>query len=82
MLDEIKVQKKELLNSGVIAFLPGSRKSEITRLMPIYKEVASSLNNKKLLVVPLNLKNDIDYITPIIIDTAIIIIIVLVSKDR
>ncbi|ABK81845.1 lipid-A-disaccharide synthase [Campylobacter fetus] len=62
LLDEIKVQKKELLNSGVIAFLPGSRKSEITRLMPIYKEVASSLNNKKLLVVPLNLKNDIDEI--------------------
>ncbi|QQF52848.1 lipid-A-disaccharide synthase [Campylobacter fetus subsp. venerealis] len=62
LLDEIKVQKKELLNSGIIAFLPGSRKSEITRLMPIYKEVASSLNNKKLLVVPLNLKNDIDEI--------------------
>ncbi|CUU68893.1 ipid-A-disaccharide synthase [Campylobacter hyointestinalis] len=62
LLDEIKVHKRELLNSGIVAFLPGSRKSEITKLMPVYKEVALSLNGKKLLVVPPNLKNDIDEI--------------------
>ena len=62
LLDEIKVQKTELLNSEVIAFMPGSRRSEISRLMPIYKEVARSLKHKKLLVIPPNLKDDIDEI--------------------
>ena len=62
LLDEIKVQKTELLNSEVIAFMPGSRRSEISRLMPIYKEVARSLKYKKLLVISPNLKDDIDEI--------------------
>ena len=37
----------------MIAFLPGSRKSEIRSLFPIYKEVASKIEGKeKLLVIP------------------------------
>ncbi|MCR4941411.1 MAG: lipid-A-disaccharide synthase [Campylobacter sp.] len=52
LLDEIKVQKTELSNKGVVAFLPGSRASEITRLMPIYRQVAKHIDAKKVLVVP------------------------------
>lgn len=37
----------------MIAFLPGSRKSEIRSLFPIYKELASKIEGKeKLLVIP------------------------------
>lgn len=59
LLDEILVQKQNTQSSGVVAFLPGSRKSEITRLMPVYKDVALSLNAKKLLVIPPHLKDKI-----------------------
>ncbi|NDJ28097.1 lipid-A-disaccharide synthase [Campylobacter sp. MIT 12-8780] len=61
LLDEIKeyksleeqndiLSKKE--NEKLIAFLPGSRKSEIKRLMPIFKELASKFEAKKVLCVP------------------------------
>lgn len=60
LLDEIDI-KYNGQNSGKIAFLPGSRKSEIKRLMPVYKEIAKNLKNKtKILVVPNNLKNDLE----------------------
>jgi len=53
LLDEIPQFKLCAEETGVIAFLPGSRKSEIKALMPIYKEVASKLEGKvKLLVIP------------------------------
>ena len=53
LLDEIPSFKLQATLEGTIAFLPGSRKSEIQRLMPIYKEVAASIPNKeKLLVIP------------------------------
>ncbi len=39
--------------SDTIAFMPGSRKSEISRLLPIFKEVRKKLSNKKaLLIIP------------------------------
>ncbi|CAD7286213.1 lipid-A-disaccharide synthase [Campylobacter suis] len=60
LLDELKFQKTSLENSGVIAFLPGSRRSEITRLMPIYREIASKISGQKVLVVPPHLKDKID----------------------
>jgi len=52
LLDEIQPQemheKKEY-----IAFMPGSRKSEINRLLPIFKEVRKELSDKKaLLIIP------------------------------
>ncbi|ANE35371.1 lipid A disaccharide synthase [Campylobacter iguaniorum] len=59
LLDEILVQKQNAASSDVVAFLPGSRKSEITRLMPVYKEVAANLSTKKLLVIPPHLKDKI-----------------------
>ncbi|MFK5881671.1 MAG: lipid-A-disaccharide synthase [Sulfurospirillum sp.] len=52
LLDEIKEYKKEYKKSGIISYLPGSRKSEIKKLMPIFKELVSRTNKKALLVIP------------------------------
>ncbi len=53
LLDEIPLFKLRAEETGVIAFLPGSRKSEIRSLFPIYKELASKIEGKeKLLVIP------------------------------
>ena len=52
LLDEIFTCKEKLENSGVVAYLPGSRKSEIKRLFPIYKEVSQKVGKKSLLVIP------------------------------
>ncbi|NOX14665.1 MAG: lipid-A-disaccharide synthase [Epsilonproteobacteria bacterium] len=52
LLDEIKEFKSEYKNTNKIAYLPGSRKSEIRKLMPIFKEVAKKIDKKALLVVP------------------------------
>ena len=54
LLDEIDINKKQLHTKGCIAFLPGSRKSEITRLMPIFLEVKRELGKDihPLLVIP------------------------------
>ncbi|EAK6287176.1 lipid-A-disaccharide synthase [Campylobacter lari] len=66
LLDEIKEFKNEddiknILSKKddekIIAFLPGSRKSEIKRLMPIFKDLSAKFNGKKILCVPeFNLK--------------------------
>lgn len=53
LLDEISEFKKELSNSGKIVFMPGSRKTEIRNLMPIFKELIKKIPNKEyVLVVP------------------------------
>ncbi len=52
LLDEILTCKERLQNSGIVSYLPGSRKSEIKRLFPVYKEVAKRIDKKSLLVVP------------------------------
>ena len=66
LLDEIKefknqedmdniLSKKD--DEKIIAFLPGSRKSEIRRLMPIFKELSVKFKGEKILCVPeFNLK--------------------------
>ncbi|OCX42659.1 lipid-A-disaccharide synthase [Campylobacter ornithocola] len=66
LLDEIKefknqddinniLSKKD--DEKIIAFLPGSRKSEIKRLMPIFKDLSIKFKGKKILCVPeFNLK--------------------------
>jgi lipid-A-disaccharide synthase len=53
LLDEIK-QFKETASPEIrrVAFMPGSRKSEIRRLMPLFREVRSRLNAEAVLVVP------------------------------
>ena len=61
LLDEIKNFKDKVTTNGVVSFLPGSRKSEIKALMKIYKEVASKIEDKKLLVIPRHFsKSDIE----------------------
>ena len=52
LLDEIQVKSKNF-NSNSIAFMPGSRKSEIAKLLPIFKKVRKKLSDKKaLLIIP------------------------------
>jgi len=45
---------KESLNAEVqkVAFMPGSRKGEIRKLMPVFREVAESLNAQTQLIIP------------------------------
>lgn len=54
LLDEIDVHRVESETKGCITFMPGSRKSEITRLMPIFLELRRKLGNeiRPLLVIP------------------------------
>jgi len=53
LLDEIKVQRNEEETRGCIAFMPGSRKSEISRLMPIFLELRRKFPEiRPLLVIP------------------------------
>lgn len=61
LLDEIKEFKNEVdINSlllkqndeKIIAFLPGSRKSEIKRLMPIFRKLSTKFKGEKILCVP------------------------------
>lgn len=62
LLDEIQIQKNPNKKFGKIAFLPGSRRAEISNLMPIFKRLAPKLEGEKLLVVPKNLLNNIEEI--------------------
>jgi len=52
LLDEIKEFKQSVSNSGKVVFMPGSRRSEISSLMRIYKEVAKELKERKIVVIP------------------------------
>ncbi len=53
LLDEIPLFKLRYEETGIISFFPGSRKSEIRSLFPIYKELASKIEGKeKWLVIP------------------------------
>jgi len=54
LLDEIEMHRNEEETKNVIAFMPGSRKSEISRLMPIFLELRRKLGNdiRPLLVIP------------------------------
>lgn len=63
LLDEIATCKESYEKTGIISFLPGSRKSEIKKLFPIYKEVAKRVDKKNILVIPKHFKDkDIDEI--------------------
>ncbi|HHH51017.1 MAG TPA: lipid-A-disaccharide synthase, partial [Campylobacterales bacterium] len=49
LLDEIKI--KNNAKEDIISFMPGSRKSEINRLLPIFKEVRAKLSDKKAIII-------------------------------
>ena len=51
LLDEITICNTS--QQGIVTFLPGSRRGEIVRLLPIFKKVAAALPNKEAqLVIP------------------------------
>jgi len=52
LLDQIKHFKQNVTNNGKIAFMPGSRRGEIVKLMPIYKKIASKIDKKAILIIP------------------------------
>lgn len=53
LLDEIPQFKTELSTQGSIVFMPGSRKQEIKRMLPIFSEVAKEFEKERcVLVVP------------------------------
>ena len=52
LLDEITVFKESLTNNEKIAFMPGSRKGEITKLMPIYRQIIAKLSKEAILIIP------------------------------
>lgn len=59
LLDSIKYFKKEPRKTiKKIAFMPGSRKSEIKKLMPLYRKVSQHLNIASTLVIPKHLSEN------------------------
>lgn len=52
LLDEICMQHDPHTAYGRTAFLPGSRRGEIRKLMPVFREIAVQLEGEKVLVVP------------------------------
>lgn len=50
LLDEIEVTQSQI-ESNIIAFMPGSRKSEISKLLPIFKEVRQELSDKRAIII-------------------------------
>ncbi len=63
LLDEIKFQKTSYDKQGKIAFMPGSRRAEISRLMPIFRALAPKFeNSERALIIPPHLMDQRDEI--------------------
>lgn len=63
LLDEIKFQKTSYEKQGKIAFMPGSRRAEISRLMPIVRALAPKFeNSERTLIIPPHLMDQRDEI--------------------
>lgn len=58
LMEEIKEFKNSIQVSEITAFLPGSRESEIKRLMPVFRETALRMGGIKILAVPSFIKED------------------------
>jgi lipid-A-disaccharide synthase len=58
LLDEIKTFKDTLSINNKVAFMPGSRKGEISKLMPIYKELVKKINKEAILIIPAHFTNE------------------------
>lgn len=52
LLDEIHYFKNEISSTNKVAFMPGSRRGEITKLMPLYKEIIQQINIEPILIIP------------------------------
>lgn len=63
LLDEIKFQKTSYEKQGKIAFMPGSRRAEISRLMPIFRALVPKFeNSERVLIIPPHLMDQRDEI--------------------
>ena len=58
LLDEIKTFKDTSSINNKVAFMPGSRKGEISKLMPIYKELVKKINKEAILIIPTHFTNE------------------------
>ena len=58
LLDEISLVKDPNIHYGMTSFMPGSRKSEIKKLMPIFREIAKEIEGDKVIIVPPFLKGE------------------------
>jgi lipid-A-disaccharide synthase len=52
LLDEIKHLKENISENNKVAFMPGSRRGEIAKLLPIYKEIAKKIDKEAILIIP------------------------------
>jgi lipid-A-disaccharide synthase len=52
LLDEITHLKQNIEENNKVAFMPGSRKGEITKLLPIYKKIVKKINKEAILIIP------------------------------
>nr|WP_314167611.1 DUF354 domain-containing protein [uncultured Campylobacter sp.] len=63
LLDEITLRKQSYEKQGKIAFMPGSRRAEISRLMPIFRALAPKFeNSERALIIPPHLMDQRDEI--------------------
>nr|WP_314869140.1 DUF354 domain-containing protein [uncultured Campylobacter sp.] len=63
LLDEITLRKQSYEKQGKIAFMPGSRRAEISRLMPIFRALAPKFeNSERTLIIPSHLMDQRDEI--------------------
>ena len=63
LLDEIKFQKTSYEKQGKIAFMPGSRRAEISRLMPIFRALVPKFeSSERVLIIPPHLMDQRDEI--------------------
>jgi len=62
LLDKIKEYKSQVAKDDKkILFMPGSRRIEITKLMPIFRELSTNFKDKELLLaIPKHLKKSLD----------------------
>jgi lipid-A-disaccharide synthase len=58
LLDEIQTFRDPHSHHNTTAFLPGSRRGEVKRLMPIFRELAKRIDGKKVLLIPPFLKGE------------------------
>ncbi|MRJ03314.1 MAG: lipid-A-disaccharide synthase [Epsilonproteobacteria bacterium] len=58
LLDEIEEFKERVDDGGPVIFMPGSRRGEVKRLMPIFREVRRFIEREAVLVIPDHLKGE------------------------
>jgi len=58
LLDEIQTFRDPHSKFYTTAFLPGSRRGEVKRLMPVFRELAKRIEGKKVLLIPPFLKGE------------------------